>query len=461
MVYMIGIGGASMSGLALILREKGYDVMGSDTMESANVRMLREHGIEVSLGADTDAVRSAELVVYTAAVSENDPELAAAREAGIEVICRADLLGRISSGFGHVAAICGTHGKTTATSMTAQIMVECGMDPSVHVGGVLDAIGGGVRLGHSDIFLTEACEYRRSFMSLNPTHIVILNIDEDHLDCYRDIGEIEEAFGAFLRKLPQNGWALGFGEDQRIMRQLEGLSCSYETFGMSGICDYHMNRIVEDDLGYVNFDMCYHSSVLGRVELSVPGAFNALNALASLALCHHMGADMPSAMKAIASFTGARRRFEKTGMLNGAELFHDYGHNPAEMRNAVYIARRRCKGKLWAVVQPHTYSRVKTLFDGYLTCTQGADVTLVTDIFAARETDPEDIDSGMLVEAMKRRGVNAVHTPGFEDAARMIREGVSEGDLVITMGCGDIYRLNDMLADKQSGAEAGEAGIER
>ena len=447
MIYMIGIGGASMSGLALILREKGHEVRGSDMMESANVRMLREQGIEVCCGSDTEAVKSAELVVYTAAVSEDDPELRAAVEAGVPAVGRAELLGRLSSEFGRVAAICGTHGKTTATSMTAQIMVECGMDPSVHIGGVLDAIGGGVRLGHSDIFLTEACEYRRSFMSLEPTHIVILNIDEDHLDCYRDIGEIEESFGAFLRKLPEDGWALGFGEDPRIMRQMEMLPCSYETFGLSGICDYHMNNIVEDDMGYVSFDMCRHGDSFGRVELSVPGAFNALNALASLALCHHMGADMDTAVRAVSSFTGACRRFEKTGMLKGAELFHDYGHNPAEMRNAVYIARRRCRGKLWVVVQPHTYSRVKTLFDGYLTCTQGADITLVTDIFAAREKDPEDINSAMLVEAMKKSGVNAVHTPGFGDAAKLIREGVSEGDLVITMGCGDIYRLNDMLAE--------------
>lgn len=447
MIYMIGIGGASMSGLALILREKGHEVKGSDTMESANVRMLREQGIEVCSGSDPDAVRSAELVVYTAAVPEDDPELIAARAAGVTVIGRAELLGRLSSEFGQVAAVCGTHGKTTATSMAAQIMVECGMDPSVHIGGILDAIGGGVRLGRSDIFLTEACEYRRSFMSLEPTHIVILNIDEDHLDCYRDIGEIEESFGEFLRKLPEDGWALGFGEDPRIMRQLERLPCSYETFGMSGICDYHMNNIVEDELGYVSFDMCYHGDSFGRVELSVPGAFNALNALASLALCHHMGAYMDLAIKAVSSFTGARRRFEKTGMLKGAELFHDYGHNPAEMRNAVYIARRRCRGKLWVVVQPHTYSRVKTLFDGYLTCTQGADITLVTDIFAAREKDPEDINSEMLVEAMKKRGVNAVYTPGLDDAAELIREGVGEGDLVITMGCGDIYRLNDMLAE--------------
>ena len=437
-----------MSGLALILKEKGHEVKGSDTMESAIVRMLRARGIEVFRGSDIEAVKSAELVVYTAAVTEDDPELRAAREAGVPVIGRAELLGRISSEFIRVAAICGTHGKTTTTSMTAQIMVECGMDPSIHIGGVLDSIGGGVRLGHSDIFLTEACEYRRSFMSLDPTHIVILNIDEDHLDCYRDIGEIEEAFGSFLRKLPEDGWALGFGGDPRIVRQLERLPCSYETFGLSGICDYHMNNITEDDLGYISFDMCYHGDSFGRVELSVPGTFNALNALASLALCHHMGADMTPAIKAVNSFVGARRRFEKTGILKGAELFHDYGHNPTEIRNAVYIARRRCKGKLWVVVQPHTYSRVKTLFDGYITCTHGADITLVTDIFPAREKDPGDINAAMLVEVMKKRGVNAVHTPGFDDAAKRIREGAKEGDLVITMGCGDIYKLNDMLTEK-------------
>lgn len=217
---MIGIGGASMSGLALILREKGYEVKGSDMMDSANVRMLREKGIDVCIGSNIDVLKEAELVVRTAAISDDDPEITAAGEFGIPVIDRAELLGRISSEFSTVAAICGTHGKTTATSMSAQIMVECGLDPSVHIGGVLDAIGGGVRLGRSDLFLTEACEYKRSFMSLDPTHIVILNIDEDHLDCYNDIDEIEGSFGSFLRKLPEDGWALGYGGDPRILTRV-------------------------------------------------------------------------------------------------------------------------------------------------------------------------------------------------------------------------------------------------
>lgn len=444
-VYMIGIGGASMSGLALILKDKGYNVSGLDMMESAGVKRVREAGIEVVIGKEPEGIEGSDLVVYTAAVSDDHPGLVAARKLGIPAIDRAELLGIIASEFKNVVAICGTHGKTTSTSMTAQIMVDCGMDPSVHIGGVLDSIGGGIRLGHSDIFLTEACEYKRSYMSLNPSHIVILNIDEDHLDYYRDINEIEESFRDFLRKLPDDGWALGCGEDPRIMRHFERLSCLRETFGVSGVNDYHMNNICEDKLGHMHFDMCYHGEILGRVELAVPGAFNAMNALASLALCHHMGADMKKAMKSIARFTGARRRFEKTGTLNGAEIFHDYGHNPAEMRNAVSIARKRCRGKLWVVVQPHTFSRVKKLFDGYLSCTQEADVTLVTDIFAAREVDPKDINSEMIVRSMKKNGVNAIHTPGFEDAERLIREGVKEGDLVITMGCGDIYKLNDML----------------
>ena len=444
-VYMIGIGGASMSGLALILQDKGYNVSGLDMMKSTGVKRVREAGIEVAIGKEPEGIEDSDLVVYTAAVSDDHPGLVAARKLGIPAIDRAELLGIIASEFKNVVAICGTHGKTTSTSMTAQIMVDCGMDPSVHIGGVLDSIGGGIRLGHSDIFLTEACEYKRSYMSLNPSHIVILNIDEDHLDYYRDINEIEESFRDFLRKLPDDGWALGCGEDPRIMRHFERLSCLHETFGISGVNDYHMNNICEDKLGHMHFDMCYHGESLGRVELAVPGAFNAMNALASLALCHHMGADMKKAMKSIAKFTGARRRFEKTGTLNGAEIFHDYGHNPAEMRNAVSIARKRCRGKLWVVVQPHTFSRVKKLYDGYLSCTQEADVTLVTDIFAAREVDPKDINSEMIVSSMKKNGVNAIHTPCFEDAERLIREGVKEGDLVITMGCGDIYKLNDML----------------
>ena len=445
-VHLIGIGGASMSGIALLLRKKGCIVSGSDRADSENLQMLRAKGIRVMIGHSPEHVTGADLVIYSMAVPADQPELTACAGMGISVMERSVLLGQLSAEYRTSVAVCGTHGKTTVTSMLAQILVEANTDPTVHIGGVLETIGGSTRLGQSDVFLTEACEYRRSFMNLNPTAAILLNIDSDHLDYYRDIDEIEGSFGAFLQKLPETGWALVNGEDERAVRQLRRLSCRTFTFGTNEDADYRMADPVEDRQGFVRFTPYFRKDRLGDVRMAVQGDFNAKNALAALAAAHLLGVDTLSACGSIGRFRGAHRRFELTGTLNGAELFHDYGHNPAEIRNAVSIARKRCaSGRVWAVVQPHTYSRVRMLFEEYLTCTEEADFTLVTDIFAAREADPGDIDAGMLVEGMRKHGVNAVWTPCFEDAADAIQNGVQPGDLVITLGCGDIYMLNSLL----------------
>lgn len=445
-IHMIGIGGASMCGIAGMLTERGYTVTGSDRSDGDNMRMLRRQGIKVTTHQCAENVHGCDLAVYSMAIPDDHPELAECRRLGIPILERSVLLGQISSEYRTSIAVCGTHGKTTVTSMLAQILAEAGLDPTVHIGGALDAIGGNVRTGGGDIFLTEACEYRRNFMNVCNNAAILLNIDADHLDYYRDIDEIEESFGDFLDKLPADGWALGNGDDERVKRQLDRLACRTITFGASKDCDYSMANIEEDIRGYVSFDVYHGDECLGRAEMAVPGMFNAMDALAALAAAHHIGADMGRSVETIGRFKGARRRFEKTGTLNGAELFHDYGHNPVEMRNAISIARKRCDGRLWAVIQPHTYSRVKTLFDDYLSCAEEADVVLVTDIFAAREFDPGDIDSEMLVRAMRSKGVNAVLTQGFDDAAMKIKKEAAEGDLVITLGCGDVYKLNEMLA---------------
>ena len=446
-VHMIGIGGSSMSGIAMLLHRKGCIVSGSNRDDAESLRALRAEGISAAVGHCAENVEGAGLVVYSMAIPEDNIELVTAKKRGIPIIERSELLGRLSSEFDRTVSVCGTHGKTTVTSMLAQILTETNADPTVHIGGTLKAIGGSVRCGSSDLFLTEACEYRRNFLNLSPDAIVLLNIDEDHLDYYRDIDDIESAFSAFLNKLPKKGWALGNGEDPRVIRQLRRVSCPTYTFGAQEGCDYRLADPAEDAQGYVQFDFCFREQRLGRVRMAVPGLFNAKNAVAALGAAHLLGADMTAACEIMGRFTGAHRRFERTGMLNGAELFHDYGHNPAEMRNAVSIARKRCRsGRLWVVMQPHTFSRVKTLFQDYLSCTEEADYTLVTDIYAARENDPGDLDSGRLVDGMQAKGVRAVWTPSFEDAAAVLRNGVREGDLVLTLGCGNIYLLNEMLS---------------
>ncbi len=442
---MIGIGGSSMSGLAEMLADKGYIVSGSDRDEGYLIHHVREKGCRVMIGHRAENVHGADLVVYSAAISADNPERAEADRLGIPSIERAVLLGQLMEGFEKAVGICGAHGKTTVTSMISQILLESGMDPSIHIGGRLDAIGGSVRVGHSGIFVAEACEFNRSFLQLHPTVAVVLNIDADHLDCYRDIDEIEETFGQYLHLLPKDGVAIGNGDDYRVRRQFAKLQCRKVFFGLNPENDWRPEEKEEDEAGYISFLLKHDGDEPIRVRMGVPGIFNLLNGLAALATASELGVRPLQAANVLSRFTGAHRRFEKTDEIDGVEIFHDYGHNPAEMRNVISIARKRCKGKLWAVMQPHTFSRVRTLFDQYLTCTEEADYTLVTDICAAREADPGDLNSGMLTEGMIRNGINARWTPTFDDTEQWLREHWAPGDLVLTMGCGDINLLNDQI----------------
>lgn len=444
-IHMIGIGGSSMSGLAGMLIDQGFVVSGSDRSDGYLMGDVRAKGAQVFIGHRAENVHGADLVAYTAAIPENNPERVEAARLGIPTLERAYLLGQLMEGYPQAVGICGAHGKTTTTSMLSQILVECGLDPTVHIGGKLDAIGGSTRIGQGQAFLAEACEFRRSFLQMHPTMAVVLNIDADHLDCYKDIDEIEETFGQFLHLLPEGGIAIGKGTDERIMRQLAKLSCRTVTFGMTPACDWHPANLNEDDRGYASYDLMHGDRKMAHVVMAVPGDFNVENGLAAMAAAYELGADMEQAAESLGRFSGAHRRFELTDVVDGCEVFHDYGHNPAEMRNALSVARKRCKGRLFAVMQPHTFSRVKSLFDEYLTCTEAADVTVVTDICAAREVDPGDINSGMLVEGMKAHGIDAVWTPTFDDTEAYLRAHWQPGDLALTMGCGDINLLNAQI----------------
>lgn len=445
-IHMIGIGGSSMSGLAQMLISKGYRVSGSDKTEGYLIGDVRAAGAKVFIGHAAENVHGADLIVYTGAAMTDNPERVEAERLGIPSMERSVLLGQLMQGYPQAVGVCGAHGKTSTTSMLSQMLVECGLDPSVHIGGKLDAIGGSTRIGKGDAFLAEACEFRRSFLEMRPTVAVVLNIDADHLDCYKDIEEIEATFGQFMHLVPDTGVVIGKGTDARVLRQMKTLSCRTLTFGLTDECDVHPVSLAEDDRGYASYDLAVEGTVRAHVKMAVPGDFNVENGLAALATAYVLGADLKQAAASLGRFTGAHRRFELTDVINGgAEIFHDYGHNPTEMRNAVSIARKRCKGTLYAVMQPHTFSRVRTLFNDYLTCTEQADVTVVMDICAAREKDPGDLNSGMLVEGMKAHGVNAVWTPSFDDTEAYLRAHLKPGDLAITMGCGDVNMLNEQI----------------
>lgn len=449
-IHMIGIGGSSMSGLAQMLQEKGYVLTGSDNLETYATKHLRDElGIPVTIGHRAENVHGADLVVYTIAILPDNPERMEMERLHIPSIERATLLGQLMEGYETAIGVCGAHGKTSTTAMLSQVLMETGMDPTIHIGGSLDFIGGSTRIGKSETFLAEACEFNASFLHLRPTVAVVLNIDADHLDFYRDIDHIQETFGEFLALLPEDGVAIGNAEDVRIMELFDNLTCKRLTFGLEK-GEYTPKGLEYDDLGRGSFDLCYRGQVLGHVALKVAGFFHVSNALAALACAHIKGGDMALACRAISNFEGAHRRFELTAVIDDVKLYHDYGHNPTEMRNILSVAAMQPHNRLWAVMQPHTYSRVKRLFEDYLTCTQIADITLVTDIYAAREKDPGDIKAEQIVNGMQAHGVNAIHTPTFDDTEAYLRKHWQPGDLVLTMGCGNINQLNDQILEHEN-----------
>jgi len=444
-VHMIGIGGSSMSGLAEMLLKEGYAVTGSDNANSHAVERLRKMGIPVSVGHAAENVRGADLLVFSAAISEENPERQEAKRLGIPEMERSTLLGQLMQGHRQAVCVCGTHGKTTTSSMIAEILLECGMDPTVHIGGRLDALGGGSRIGKKDVFVAEACEFHGSFLEMRPTVAVVLNIEEDHLDWYKDIEHIEAAFGQFLSLVPNTGLALGWGGDARVRRLFQSLRCETRTFGMEEDSDYRPAGLTYSDTGCPRYDVMFRGNKLARVELRVAGTFNVLNSLAAFAAAHALGAEPENIAASLSRFAGVHRRFELTGIIDGVKMYHDYGHNPREMAAALSVAAMQHANRVWAVMQPHTYSRVKGLFSDYLTCTRQADFTLVTDIYAAREKDPGDIKAEMIVEGMRQNGIDAVHTPTFDDTEKYLRAHWQPGDLVLTMGCGNINLLNEQM----------------
>ena len=452
-LHMIGIGGSSMSGLAEMLQQKGYRVTGSDSTESYATRKLCAQGIPVAIGHRPENVAGAALVIYTAAISADNPERLACAARGIPTLERAHLLGQLMEGYPRAVGVSGAHGKTTTTSMLSHVLLEAGVDPTIHIGGTLDSMGGSTRLGGGGIFVAEACEFNASFLQLRPTLAVLLNIDEDHLDFYGDIDHITAAFTAFVGLLPADGLAVGWGEDPRVRQVLASAPCPTVTYGLDAHNDWHPAQLTYNETGCARFLATRGGVPIAEVSLQIPGPFQVLNALATLATAHALGVDAGTAAQALSTFAGVRRRFELTGVVQGVKLYHDYGHNPTEMRNALSVAAQQPHKRLWAVMQPHTYSRVKTLFDTYIPCCRAADEVLVTDIFAARETDPGDIHSTMLVERMVADGQSAHYTPSFDDTEAYLRAHWQPGDLVLTMGCGNINLLNDQIAAHEEKAE--------
>ena len=447
-LHFIGIGGSSMSGLARFMLQKGCAVSGSDRDASHKTEALEKLGVKVCIGHSAENVHGADLVVYSAAIPESNPERAEAKKLGIPQVERAVLLGRLMSTFDQAICVSGTHGKTTTTSMIAQIFDEAGEDPGVHIGGELDAIGGGTRVGGGNTFIAEACEYSGSFWHFYPTIAVILNIDEDHLDFYKDLDDIEASFRRFAGLVPEDGWVVGWGDDPRVRHVLSALKCRTRTYGLEPYNELRAEDISYDELGRPRFTVTLYGHPLCEVELAVSGEKNLLDALAAIAVSDIAELPMSRVSETLAHFTGAHRRFDLTSVTDGVRIYQDYAHNPAEMKTAIHIAAMQPHKTLWAVWQPHTYSRTKALFNGFVETFDEADHILITDVMGARESDPGDIRSEMFLEPLRARGKRVDVTPTFDDAEAYLRSHWHSGDLVITLGCGNIDLLNEQIAKK-------------
>lgn len=448
-IHFIGIGGISMSGLASILLKQHFKVSGSDAHESELTKQLEAEGAILYYGQRASNLDDTpDLVVYTAAIHPDNPEYAAAVAKQIPMLSRAELLGQMMHNFKTPVAISGTHGKTTTTSMTSYIFLEADMDPTISVGGILDAIGGNIRVGGHDTFLTEACEYTNSFLHFFPKISVILNIDADHLDFFKDLDDIRHSFRKFAQLLPDDGTLIVNSEIEHLDQLTKGLTCKIVTYGMDASSDYYASNITFDEFAHPSFDCYKGDTLLGHFVLHVPGIHNVSNALASIALADQMGVSMEHTRIGLEKFGGTKRRFEKKGEIGGVTIIDDYAHHPTEIEATLHAAHNYPHKKLWCVFQPHTYTRTKALMDDFAKALTLADHVVLADIYAARETDTLGISSSMLAEKVNALGGCADYFDSFDKIETCLLENCKPGDVLITMGAGDVVKIGEKLLGK-------------
>jgi len=445
-IHFIGIGGSSMNGLASILFNMGYNITGSDQNHSKVIDKLKGMGIKVYIGHSGDNVNNADVVVYTAAISKDNPELLRAKELGIPAIERSTLLGIITKMHPVSIAVSGTHGKTSTTSMISMILLEEGLDPSIHIGGELDAIGGGTRIGGNKYFVTEACEYVDTFLKLYPYIAVILNIEADHLDYFKDLNHVKNSFRKFASQVQDSGFVIACADDSNVVDILEGLQQTIITYGIKS--ENAMWRALDiefDSNGRPSYKLVVNGKESGIVKLSVPGLHNVLNSLAAAAACNAVGCSMEAIMQGLLNYTGVHKRFEFKGTINGVTVIDDYAHHPSEIKATLKTARKCSNAKIWCIFQPHTYSRAKNLINEFALAFSDADAVIVSDIYAAREVDNGEIHSSTLAERIKDSCSETLYISDFEEITEYLRKNAKPGDMVITMGAGDICKVGELL----------------
>lgn len=445
-VHFIGIGGISMSGLAEILLKENFTISGSDSKESPLTNHLESLGATIFYGQKaSNIIDGIDVVVYTAAIHEDNEEFAEAKHQGLPMLSRAELLGQLMTNYKTSIAVSGTHGKTTTTSMLSHILLADDLDPTISVGGILKAIGGNIRVGSSDVFVTEACEYTNSFLSFLPKLAIILNIDADHLDFFKDIDDIRSSFHKFAQILPEDGALIINAEIPNWEEITKDLNCKVITYGIDITADYTPSNITHDELGNASFDVIKGDANLGRIKLSVTGDHNISNALSTIAVADLLGVPFTSMQNGLNAFHGTNRRFEYKGEVNGFTIIDDYAHHPTEIKASLTSAEHYPHKELWCVFQPHTYTRTKSLFDEFVDSLTHADHMILADIYAARETDTLGVSSKQIADELKAKGVDAYYFPSFEEIENFLLENCKNGDMLITMGAGDVVNVGENL----------------
>jgi UDP-N-acetylmuramate--alanine ligase len=448
-VHFIGIGGISMSGLAEILIYEGFKVSGSDAKKSPLTQHL------VSMGANIKYPQMAsnitddiELVVYTAAIAKDNPEYMAAIEHNIPMMTRADLLGQIMKNYDMPIAISGTHGKTTTTSMISEILLAADADPTLSIGGILKSIGGNIRVGQSEYFVTEACEYTNSFLSFFPKISIILNIEEDHMDFFKDINDIRNSFRKFADILPTDGFLIINKGIDNLDEFTKGLNCNIITFGADKSANYSYKDATFDEFGRGSYTLLKNGVESSTVKLGVVGEHNILNSLSVIALMDILEIERDTVLNALEGFHGTDRRFELKGTVGGITILDDYAHHPTEITATLKAAANYPHKTLWCVFQPHTYTRTKAFLDDFAHALTLADKVVLADIYAAREKNTIGISSKDLQEKIEALGTECHYFPSFDEIEKFLLENCINGDLLITMGAGDVVKIGENLLGK-------------
>ena len=447
-VHMIGIGGISMSGIAEILKFWGFHVTGSDSTSSETTEKLIENGIHVTIGHDLENLAKADVVVYSAAIRKDDIELVKAHELNIPTIERGTFLGKITRAFNNSICVSGTHGKTTTTSMISVCFLESHKDPSIQVGAFLKQLNGNYRVGNSEYFIIEACEYVESYLKLFPRTEVILNIDNDHLDYFKTLDNIVKSFDNYIKLLPEDGLLVINGDDYNCRKIVKDSKAKIVTFALENEnANFIARNIAADKDGFPSFDVYYNNTFYKTIKLSVPGMHNVLNALACIAVCHEYGISKEDIKNALAKYTGAHRRFEYVGSFNqGVNVYDDYGHHPTEIMATAHAVNQKEHRQSWVVFQPHTYSRTKTLLDDFAKALLDFDNIIITDIYAAREDNIYGISSRDLVNKLQNTyNKKALYISDFNEIAKYLKDHTIKNDIVLTLGAGTVTNIGPLL----------------